>query len=82
VTGFFRDRGLSVALIVLIMFGVSLAQGSISYTMTFSPLRGLLPRDLSAIAAVLVVLRFGLIVLMAGLWLLKWKQAITVDRDR
>ena len=32
---FFRDRGLWLAAVVLIMFAISLAQGGISYTMTF-----------------------------------------------
>jgi hypothetical protein len=39
--GFFRERGLWLAAVVLIMFAISLAQGGISYTMaapsTFSP---------------------------------------------
>ncbi len=75
-TSFFRDRGVWLAAVVLIMFAISLAQGGISYTMAFGPLRGLLPRDRSAIATVLVVLRFGLVALMAAMWALKWKRAL------
>ena len=36
---FFQDRGLWPATVVLIMFAISLAQGSISYTMAFGALR-------------------------------------------
>ncbi len=75
-TSFFRDRGVWLTAVVLIMFAISLAQGGISYTMAFGPLRGLLPRDRSAIATVLVVLRFGLVALMAAMWALKWKRAL------
>ena len=73
---FFLSRGAWLAAVVAIMFAVSLAQGAISYTMAFGPLRGLLPRDRSGIAAVLVVVRFGLVALMAAMWALKQKRAL------
>ena len=69
-------RGVWLAAVVAIMFAISLAQGGISYTMAFGPLRGLLPRDRSAIATVLVVLRFGLVALMAAMWALRRKRAL------
>src|SRR5271169_6810536 len=73
---FFLSRGLWLAAVVAIMFVISLVQGGISYTMAFGPLSGLLPRDRSAIATVLVVMRFGLVALMATLWALGRKHAL------
>jgi hypothetical protein len=74
--GFFRERGLWLAAVVVIMFAISLAQGGISYTMAFGPLSGLLPKDRSVIGTVLVTLRFGLVALMAVLWALSRKRAL------
>jgi hypothetical protein len=64
-TTFFRDHGLSLALVIVIMFATSLAQTGISYTMAFGALRALLPRDRSGIATSLTILRLGLVALMA-----------------
>ena len=75
-TTFFQDRGLSLALVILIMFAISLAQTGISYTMAFGALRALLPRDRSGIATSLAILRFGLVALMAALWVLRRKHAL------
>src|ERR1700751_4162385 len=75
-TTFFRDRGSSLALVMLIMFAVSLGQTGISYTMAFGALSGLLPRDRSGIATSLAILRFGLVALMAVLWALRRKHAL------
>jgi hypothetical protein len=75
-TTFFRDRGPSLALVILIMVAVSLGQTGISYTMAFGALRVLLPRDRSGIATSLVILRFGLVALMAVLWALRRKHAL------
>jgi hypothetical protein len=57
----FRDRGLSLASIVLILFCISLVQGSISYTLAFGTLRTFLPSDTSPLTGALVALRFGFI---------------------
>src|SRR6516165_9591214 len=75
-TTFFRDRGLSLALVILILFAISLGQTGISYTMAFGALRALLPRDRSGIATSLVILRFGLVTVMAVLWALRRKHAL------
>jgi hypothetical protein len=75
-TTFFRDRGPSLALVILIMFAISLGQAGISYTMAFGALRALLPRDRSGVATSLVILRFGLVALMAVLWALRRKHAL------
>ena len=58
------------------MFTISLTQGGISYTMAFGPLRGLLPRDRSVVATILLTLRFGLVALMAVMWALRRKRAL------
>src|SRR6516162_6463284 len=75
-TTFFRDRGLSLALVIVIMFAIALGQTGISYTMAFGALRALLPRDRSGIATSLVILRFGLVTVMAVLWALRRKHAL------
>ena len=62
---FFRDRGPWLAAVVDIMLAISIAQVGISYTMTFGALSGLLPRDRTTMTTVLVVVRFGLVALMA-----------------
>ena len=71
-----RDRGLWLGVVVLIMFVISLAQGSISYTMTFGPLRRFLPRGASVSVPVLVAVRFSLVAAMAALWILRRKHAL------
>ncbi len=73
---FFGARGLSLAAVVLIMLVVSLAQGGISYTIAFGPLRGFLPRDPSSLATVLLGLRVGLAAILVLLWTLELKRAL------
>jgi hypothetical protein len=73
---FFRDRGFSLALVILIMLVISLGQAGISYTMAFGALSAVLPRDRSGVAASFVILRFGLVALMAALWALRLKHAL------
>jgi hypothetical protein len=60
------------------MFTISLLQSGVSYTMAFGSLRAFLPRDRSTITTVLVTLRFGLVALMAALWLVRRKHALFV----
>src|SRR6516164_11292536 len=72
----FRDRGSSLTLVILIMFVISLGQTGISYTMAFGALSAVLPRDRSGVATSLVILRFGLVALMAVLWTLRRKHAL------
>ena len=73
---FFRDRGLWLAAVVLIMFAISLAQGGVSYTMTFGALRGFLSSDASLLTTILVATRFGFVAALAVLWTLKLKHAL------
>lgn len=73
---FFRDRGPWLAAVVVIMLAISIAQAGISYTMTLGALSGLLPRDRTTMTTVLVLVRFGLVALMAALWVAKRKSAL------
>src|SRR5271169_6439579 len=73
---FFRDRGLWLSAIVLILVAISLAQGAISYTLAFGPLWGFLPRDPSNIATVLLTLRLALVAALVLIWTLKRKRAL------
>jgi hypothetical protein len=73
---FFRDRGPWLAAVVLIMFAISITQAGISYTMTFGALGGILPKDLTQLARLLVALRFGLVAVLVVLWILKRKHAL------
>ena len=73
---FLRNRGPSLAVVVLILFVISLAQGGISYTMTLGALQGFLSSDLSLLTTGLIVLRFGLVAAVGVLWLFKLKHAL------
>jgi uncharacterized membrane protein YuzA (DUF378 family) len=73
---FLRNRGPSLAVVVLILFIISLAQGAISYTMTLGALQGFLPSDVSLLTTGLIVLRFGLVTALGVLWLFKLKHAL------
>jgi hypothetical protein len=73
---FFRDRGPRLAAVVLIMFVISLTQTGISYTMTFGALRDFLPKDRTLVASLLVVVRFGVVGVLAILWILKRERAL------
>jgi hypothetical protein len=76
VTSFFRDCGPWLAAVVVIMLAISIAQAGISYTMTFGALSGLLARDRTTMTTVLVVVRFGLVALMAVLWAAERKRLL------
>jgi uncharacterized membrane protein YuzA (DUF378 family) len=73
---FLRNHGPSLAVVVLILFAISLAQGAISYTMTLGALRGFLSSDVSRVTTGLNVLRFGLVTALGILWLFKLKHAL------
>ena len=77
---FLRDRGLSLAMVLLIMLVISLSQGGISYTIGFGALRGALrgplPVSLRLLVTVLVGFRVGCVVLMVVLWALNLKRAL------
>lgn len=76
IKSFLRNRGSSLAVVVLILFAISLAQGGISYTMTLGALQGFLSSDVSLLTTGLIVLRFGFVTALGLLWLFKRKQAL------
>jgi len=73
---FFRQRGLSLALIVLVGIVTALAESAISYTFALGDLQGRLGIHSSALEAFGSFVRTGLVVLMATLWLLGRKRAL------
>lgn len=73
---FFRDRGLSLGMIVLIIFAISLAQASISYSIALGALRSFVPRDSPLPATILFALRFGLVAGLILLWVIKCKRVL------
>jgi hypothetical protein len=72
----FRERGVSLALIVLIMYFVSLMQEVVSYTLVLGRLKSQLWHDLDLFAAAGSSLRGVFLLLMAALWLFKRKRAL------
>jgi hypothetical protein len=73
---FLSVRGLGLGAVVLIMLAVSLAQASISYTLSFGALRKLMPDAMLPVLTTLVTMRFGLVLVMAVLWTLNRKIAL------
>jgi hypothetical protein len=72
----FRERGVSLALIVLIMYFVSLMQEVVSYTLVLGRLKSQLWHDLDLFAAAGSSLRGVFLLLMAALWLFKRKRTL------
>ena len=71
-----QQRGIALALIVLMMHLVALGQGAISYTMIFGQLKGRLSPDVDLLAAAQYTLRSVLLLLMIAFWLFKRKRAL------
>ena len=73
---FLRTRGLSLAVVVLVMFLISTTQGAISYSVVRGPLRAFVPSHLPAILVMLYALRIVLLTLLVVLWALNRKRAL------
>ena len=73
---FFRARGQSLTLVVVVMCFVALLQGGISYTIAEGALRELMPVTAPAITLGLTALRIGLVLLIGLLWALNRKRAL------
>lgn len=73
---FFRQRGVSLALIVLVGFVVVVAESAISYTFALGDLHGRQGVHAPAFAVLGQLVRTGLVVGMAALWLLGRKRAL------
>lgn len=73
---FFKDRGISLALIVLFIYLVALMQDTISYTLVLGRLKNRLWHDVDLAAAAGTSLRSALVLLMTALWLFRRKRAL------
>jgi hypothetical protein len=73
---FVRERGVWLALIVLIMYSVSLMQEAVSYTLALGRLKSRLWHDLDVVAAAGTSLRSLFLLLLIGLWLFRRKRAL------
>src|SRR5450755_558040 len=65
---FFRDRGLSLALVVVIMFLIAISQGGISSSFALGRLRNHLPIETPLIVSVLFALQGVLLTLVIMFW--------------
>lgn len=74
--GFFRQRGISLALVVFVMLLDAIVQFFISYTFAFGELQRPLGLDLSALATAGHYVRMGLMAWMAVLWMLNRKRTL------
>ena len=73
---FIRERGVALALIVLVVQLIALTQGAVSYTMFLGGLKGRLSHDVDVLAIAQYSFRSVLLMLMIGLWLLNRKRAL------
>ena len=73
---FFRQRGVSLALVVVVMLLDAMVQFFIYYTFAFGELLHPLGLDLAAVATVGHYVRIGLMAWMAALWIFQCKRAL------
>ena len=75
-TRFFRDRGLALVLVVLVMLLVAVSQGGLAYTVLVGELKGLLSQWLIQLSRLQWGLRACLLLGMMLLWVVKKKRAL------
>ena len=73
---FIRQRGTSLALVVLVGLATATAESAITYTFVLGELKGRLGMQWSAVEAVIQFVRVALVALMATLWLLGRRRAL------
>ena len=73
---FFRERGLALGLIVVVMLLVAVSQGSLTYTFQVGELKGQLSQWPMQLAGMQWALRAGVLVGMMLLWLVKKRRAL------
>ncbi len=73
---FLRDRGLSLALVVVIMFLIAISHGGISSSFALGRLRNHLPTVTPLIVAALLALELALVALSLVLWTLNRRRAL------
>src|SRR5262245_31647515 len=73
---FLRARGLSLAVVVLVMLLIAVLQAGISYSVEVGPLRRLEPAAVRVIEAGIYMVRIAFLALLALLWTLDRKRAL------
>ena len=73
---FFRERGLALGLVVLVMLLVTVSQGSLAYTFLVGELKGRLSRWFIELSGLQWGLRAGLLLGMMLLWVMNKKRAL------
>jgi hypothetical protein len=73
---FIRARGLSLAVVVLVMFAAAVSQAGISYGFELGPFRSFQSATYRVIEAGLYAVRITLLLLLAMLWVLNRKRAL------
>ena len=73
---FLRDRGLSLALVVVIMFLIAISHGGISSSFALGRLRNHLPTVAPLIVGILLALQVALLALSLVLWTLNRRRAL------
>ena len=73
---FLRDRGLSLALVVVIMFLIAISQSGISSSFALGRLRNHLPTVAPLIVGVLLALQVAFVALSVVLWTLNRRRAL------
>ena len=73
---FFRARGRSEAVVVLVMFLIATLQAGISYSVGHKPLLEFHSRAFLVVAALLYTIRIGLLLFLGLLWVFKRKRAL------
>ena len=73
---FFRERGLSLAIVIVVSVIISLSQGGISYSVLLGALRDRFNVDAPLLASLHWPVRVGLLVLAGTLWTLRRKRAV------
>jgi hypothetical protein len=73
---FLRTRGISLAVVILVMCLLAVLQGGVSYSVELGPLRKLAPSIFRVLAGGFYSLRIAFLLLLAMLWVLNRKRAL------
>ena len=73
---FVRERGLALAIVIVVLAIISLSQGGMSYSVLLGALRDRFNVDAPLLASLHWLVRAGLLVLAGTLWTLRRKRAV------
>ena len=73
---FVRERGLDLAIVIVVLAIISLSQGGLSYSVLLGALRDRSNGDVALFASLHWLVRAGLLVLAGTLWTLRRKRAL------